>query len=326
MTVVRNEFEMGKTDPTRLMFEQNQALLFDWHNYGKSTIGARSDIEHVRIENLQAYYRTYYQPDNAVMIVAGKFDEAKALRWITDAFGRIPRPKRTLPVFWTEEPTHFGERQFTVRRKGEVQIATVAYRIPSSLHPEVMPADFAVDILADTPNGRLHKALVETGKAAQVFGYTIGTKDPGFVMFGAVVKKGDPLEPVAQTMIEVIETSFAKQPATEAEMQRTLQDQKTSFERTLANPQSFGIGLSEYIALGDWRLFFYSRDRLQKISAKEVDQAAQKYFVRDNRVVGFFVPEDSPQRADIPPAPTDRRSLRSIAAEHRQAHEAADFW
>jgi len=91
MTVVRNEFEMGKTNPSRLMFERNQALLYDWHNYGKSSIGARSDIENVRIENLQAFYRTYYQPDNAVLIVAGKFDEAKALRWIVDAFGRSRR-------------------------------------------------------------------------------------------------------------------------------------------------------------------------------------------------------------------------------------------
>ena len=75
------------------MFERKQALLYDWHNYGNSTIGARSDIENVRIENLQAFYRMYYQPDNAVLIVAGKFDEAKVMRWIVDAFGRIPKPE-----------------------------------------------------------------------------------------------------------------------------------------------------------------------------------------------------------------------------------------
>ena len=100
---------------------------------------------------------------------------------------------------------------------------TVAYRLPSALHPDTLAADFAVEILSDTPNGRLHKALVETGKAAQVFGYTMATRDPGFVVFGAVVKKGEPLEPVAQTMIEVIEGSLAKQPVTDAEMKRTLQ-------------------------------------------------------------------------------------------------------
>src|SRR5512145_1510896 len=105
MTVVRNEFENRQNNPSLLMFERNQAMLYDWHNYGNSAVGARSDIENVRIENLQAFYRTYYQPDNAVLIVAGRFDEAKALRWIADAFGRIPKPKRKLPVLWTAEPT-----------------------------------------------------------------------------------------------------------------------------------------------------------------------------------------------------------------------------
>ena len=309
MTVVRNEFEMRQNNPSLQMFERNQALLYDWHNYGKSAVGARSDIENVKIENLQAFYRTYYQPDNAVLIVAGKFDEARTIRWIADAFGRIPKPKRTLPVLWTVEPTHDGERQFTIRRKGEVQIVTVAYRLPSSLHPDLLAADVAVDVLSDTPNGRLYKALVETGKAAQVFGSTMGARDPGFVVFGAVVKKGEPLEPVAQTMIEVIEASLRKQPVTEAELKRTLQQQATSFERTLANPQSFGVGLSEYVALGDWRLFFHNRDRIAKLTGATVDQAAARYFVRDNRVVGFFIPEDNLQRAEIPVAPAAAQVL-----------------
>ncbi|MGZ9076042.1 MAG: M16 family metallopeptidase, partial [Burkholderiaceae bacterium] len=125
MTVVRNEFESGENDPTRVMLTRMQSMLYDWHNYGNSTIGARSDIENVRITNLQAFYRTYYQPDNAVLIVAGKFDEGRALGWIAQAFGKIPKPKRSLPAFWTVEPTHDGERTFTVRRAGEVQFVMI---------------------------------------------------------------------------------------------------------------------------------------------------------------------------------------------------------
>jgi zinc protease len=216
-------------------------------------------------------------------------------------------------------------RQFNVRRKGEVQIVTVAYRLPSALHPDLVAADFAVDILGDTPNGRLYKALVETGKAAQVFGSTMFTRDPGFVMFGAVVKKGEPLEPVAQTLIDVVENSLRKQAPSEEEIKRTRQQNATGFERSLANPQSFGVGLSEYIALGDWRLFFYARDRAAKITAAEVDAAAARYFVRDNRVVGFFIPEDNPQRAEIPVAP----AAAQVLAEYKpsatgQSGEAFD--
>ena len=309
MTVVRNEFESGENDPMRVMLTRMQSLLYDWHNYGNSTIGARSDIENVRIANLQAFYRTYYQPDNAVLIVAGKFDEGRALGWIAQAFGRIPKPKRELPVFWTVEPTHDGERTFTVRRSGEVQFVMVGYRVPSSLSPQSLATGLAAEILGDTPNGRLHQALVTTGKAAQVFNFNIEAREPGFVLFGAVVKKGEPLEPVRQTMIDVIEASWSNTPATDAELKRQVQKQRTLYERALADPQAFGVGLSEYIALGDWRLFFLQRDQLAKLTAGEVDAAARKYFVRDNRVVGSYIPEDAPLRAEILPAPTSAQLL-----------------
>jgi predicted Zn-dependent peptidase len=102
MSVVRNEFEMGENEPASVMFKRLQSMLFDWHNYGNNTIGARSDIENVRIENLQAFYRKYYQPDNAVLTVAGKFDEQETLNWIVATFGKLPRPSRTLPEHWTQ--------------------------------------------------------------------------------------------------------------------------------------------------------------------------------------------------------------------------------
>jgi zinc protease len=309
MTVVRNEYEMGENDPTRVMLKRMQSVMYDWHNYGNSTIGARSDIENVRIENLQAFYRTYYQPDNAVLTIAGKFDEKKVLDWVAQSFGKIPRPARALPAQWTAEPTHDGERTVAVRRKGEVQIVVVGYRLASALHPDYMAAALAADILGDTPAGRLHKALVVPGKAAQVFAWTIDARDPGFVLFGAVVKKGEPIEPVTQTLIETIEGSFAKTPATDEELNRQVQQQRTAFDRALADPQAFGVGLSEYIALGDWRLFFLSRDQLAQMTTARIDQAAQRYFVRDNRTVGYYLPDDTPKRAEMPAAPTAEQRL-----------------
>jgi len=123
-----------------------------------------------------------------------------------------------------------------------------------------------------------------------------------------VVKKGEALEPVRQAMIDVIE-SWGKTPATDAELKRQVQQARTGYDRALADPQAFGVGLSEYISLGDWRLFFLQRDQLAKLTAAEVDQAAQKYFVRDNRVVGSYIPEDVPLRAEIPAAPSAAQLL-----------------
>jgi len=300
MTVVRNEYEMGENQPFQVMFKRLFATAFDWHNYGHSTIGNRSDIENVRIENLQAFYRTYYQPDNAVLTVSGKFDVARTLPLIAETFGRIPRPKRTLPVLWTVEPTQDGERSYTVRRKGDVQMVVVGYRIPSLLSDSAAAISAAADILGDTPNGRLHRELVQTGLAAQVFSWALQERDPGLVIFGAVVKRGEPVERVRDRLIDIVEKGFAQQPPTEAEMTRMRQDNETSYERTLADPQQFGVVLSEYIAAGDWRLFFLARDQTATVSADEIARESARFFRRDNRTVGLFIPEDEPQRAEIP--------------------------
>ncbi len=309
MTVVRNEYEMGENSPSRVLLQRSLSVMFDWHNYGNPPIGNRSDIENVRIENLQAFYRTYYQPDNAVLTVAGKFDEGRTLAWIAESFGRIPKPKRKLPLLWTVEPAQDGERSFVVRRQGDIQIVLLSYKIPSALHPDVDALGVASEILGNTPNGRLHKELVDQGLAAQVFSYLFPTHDPGVVMFGAVVKKGDPVERARDRLIAVVETTFAAHPATDAELQRVRRDGETTFERTLSNPEEFGVALSEYIALGDWRLFFLARDRLQQVQGDEVGAVAKKYFRRDNRTVGTFIPEDQPQRAAIPPAPSAAERL-----------------
>ncbi len=325
MTVVRNEFEMGENDPASVMLKRTQSLLFDWHNYGNSTIGARSDIENVRIENLQAFYRKFYQPDNAVLTVAGKFDEQNALKAIVSSFGKLPRPHRILPEQWTVEPTADGERQFVVRRRGEVQLLTLAYRTPSSLHADSEAVDMAREILGDTPNGRLYTALVQPGLATAVFAETIDAREPGFVVFGAMVNQGESLDRVRDKMIEVIEGGFARQAATAAELGRAVEQARTAYERALANPEAFAVLLSEYIALGDWRLFFYARDQLDQIRPEQVDAVASKYFVRDNRVLGTFIPNDSPQRAVIPQAPPAAQLLSNYRPQEKgDAGEAFD--
>jgi len=312
MTVVRNEYESGENSPSGVLVKRMQSIAYDWHSYGRSTIGNRSDIENVRIANLQAFYRTYYQPDNAVLLVAGKFDADATLAKIGRLFGAIPKPKRTLPAFWTVEPQQDGERSFAVRRQGDIQLVVLGYKVPSALHDDSDVMAFASSILGDVPTGRLHKQLVETGKASQVFSFGQTGYAPGLQMIGAVVKKGEPVEPVRAALTEAVE-SFAAKPPTDEEMARVRRLYENQMERSLNDPQQVGVALSETIALGDWRLFFTGRERIKTISAQEVADVAQRYFRRDNRVTGTFVPEDAPQRATIPAAP----SVASILAQFK---------
>src|SRR5204863_2214452 len=115
--------------------QRAMSAAFSWHNYGKSTIGARADVENVDIGRLQAFYRNYYQPDNAVLIIAGKFDEAKTLQIVAREFGRIPRPARALQPTYTVEPEQQGEKTVTLRRVGDTQLVIAVYHVPSAANP-----------------------------------------------------------------------------------------------------------------------------------------------------------------------------------------------
>jgi zinc protease len=309
MTVVRNEYESGENSPSTVLFKRIGSIAYDWHAYGRATIGNRSDIENVGIANLRAFYRTYYQPDNAVLLVAGQFEPGHTLAAIARLFGAIPKPTRTLPRFWTVEPTQDGERSFSVRREGDVQIVALGYKVPSALHDDSDLLGFGVDILGGAPSGRLHKLLVETGQASEVFAFGQSGLGPGLQMFGAVVKKDAPLEPVRAALTAAVE-SFAANPPSAEEMERVRRSVGNEIDKSLNDPQRVGVALSEAIALGDWRLYFVGRERLATISAPEVAAAAGRYLRRDNRVSGVFLPETAPQRAEIPPAPSLESLLR----------------
>ena len=321
MTVVRNEYEQGENSPFGVLIKRMQSIAFDWHNYGNSTIGNRSDIENVKIENLQAFYRQYYQPDNAVLLVAGKFDEGKTLQWVAKYFGAIAKPKRELPKLWTIEPTQDGERSFMVRRKGDIQIVLSAYKVPSGLHDDSDALGFVNYVLTNAPSGRLHKALVESGKAAQIVGFPLQGVDTGLHLIGAVVKKGEAIEPVLTEMTRIVE-EFYKNPPTAEEMDRAKKSFANSAERALSNHENIGLQLSEYIAMGDWRLFFLGRDRAETVSVEQVKEVAAKYYKRDNRTVGVFMPEDHPQRAEIPAAPAVAAVLKDFKG--KQATSTAE--
>jgi zinc protease len=127
MTVVRNEMESGENNPFRVLLQKAMASMYQWHNYGKSTIGARSDVENVDIARLQDFYRKHYQPDNATLTVTGMFDPAKVLQWVAESFGPIPKPTRVLAPTYTLDPVQDGETTVTVRRVGGTPVLLRAF-------------------------------------------------------------------------------------------------------------------------------------------------------------------------------------------------------
>jgi zinc protease len=309
MTVVRNEFEMGENSPGSVLFARMQQAAFPWHNYGNPIIGERSNIEQVPIARLQAFYRTWYQPDNALLIVAGRFDEPKALAMVQRHFGALPRPARALPQFYTEEPTQDGERSVTLRRIGENQIVSTLYRVAAGSHPDYPAIDVLTQILGDAPSGRLHRELVQKGLASVAWGAERGLHDPGYVYFGAALAKDGKLEPARDALLRVVET-LAQAPVTAEEVERARTRLLNEFEKVQLDNASLVRALSEFQAIGDWRLLFLYRDRLRKVTREDVQRMAETYLKPANRVLGVFIPTDSPERAEIPPTPDLQAALK----------------
>ncbi len=301
MTVVRNEFEAGENDPQSILSQRMMATAYEWHNYGKSTIGNRSDIERVPVDNLRAFYRKYYQPDNAMLVVAGQFEADKALQYIVEHFGKLPKPERALPNTYTEEPAQDGERVVVLRRVGKVGAVGAVYHIPAGPHSDYPAVQLLEDILTSAPSGRLYKALVETELANSLRGSAYPWHDPGVLEVLATCGP-DTIERVRQVLIDTLE-NLSNQPVTQEEVDRARRKVLRQYEQLMAQSDRLAVQLSEWAAAGDWRLFLLHRDRLEEVTVEDVQRVAEQYISQSNRTVGLYYPAEQAVRASIPPTP-----------------------
>jgi zinc protease len=299
MTVVRNEMERGENSGGRMLFEKTLATMYQWHNYGKSTIGARADVENVDIPRLQAFYRQYYQPDNATLIVAGKFDPAKVLTWVAQSFGKLKKPTRKLPTQYTLDPVQDGERSVTLRRVGGVPLLMAAYHAPPAAHPDYAAIEVLNLAMGDTPSGRLYKRLTARQLAAGTYAFSQGLADPGFTIYGAQLAADVDVERARAELLATVE-SVAREPITEEELKRAQAQWLKAWDQAFTNPETVGVRLSESVAQGDWRLFFLLRDRVRDLKLADLQRVAVERLLPSNRTLGTYLPVEAPARAPVP--------------------------
>ncbi len=302
MTVVRNEMESGENSPMRILHERVLAAAYNFHNYGKTVIGNRTDVERVPITNLAVFYQKYYQPDNADLIIAGQFDESKALAMVAETMGNIPRPTRVLTQPYTVEPTQEGERSVTLRRVGNVQGIIVVYHIPAALHPDMAPLDVMAQVLGAPQTGRLYKALVDSQKAVAASMSAEDQHDPGVALAFVQLKPDQSITDARQILLKTVE-GLAGDPPTQEEVDRAKARILKNVELAFTNSQSMAIMLGGYVGDGDWREFFLMRDEISKVTPADVARVAKDYLKSSNRTIGEFIPTASPDRAEIPATP-----------------------
>ncbi len=296
-SVVRNEFERGENSPGRVLMEKVTNAAFQWHNYGNSTIGNRSDIERVPIENLKAFYKKFYRPDNAVLMVTGKFETDRVLELVQQKFGSIKAPEQPLRDSHTEEPEQDGERFVNVSRVGDLQIVSALYHTPAGADPDYSAMAIVEQVLTDTPSGRLYKKLIEPQKASSLWSFSPFTKEPGFLYINVDVPSDKSAEEVEQLLRETLD---GLQPISQEELDRAKANLLKQMDEINRNSNYLGTYMSEFIGAGDWRLSFIHRDRVEAMDLDAVNAAMNKYLIPSNRTIGRFVPTEDPQRVSIP--------------------------
>ena len=325
MTVVRNEFERGENSPQRVLQERVEATAYLWHNYGKSTIGSKEDIERVPVDRLAAFYHKYYRPDNAVLTLTGRLDESKTLAMIAGTVGRIPRPAQPVEQTYTVEPPQDGERFVELRRVGEGQEVVMAYHAVSAGHPDSAALEVLAGIMSGggggrggrggfgggAAEGRLAKALVDNKKAESASMSFRPQHDPGLVTLSASLSRDQSPDEVRKIMIDTL-AGVVKEPPTKEEVDRVKSRMVRSLERSLSDPQSLATGaLNESVAEGDWRLMFLQHDWIAKVTPEDVVRVANTYFKASNRTVGYYIPDANPERTVVPAAPDLEATLRN---------------
>lgn len=323
-SVVRNEFEIGENSPSGVLNERILSSMYLWHNYGKSTIGSKEDIERVKADNLKAFYKKYYQPDNAVLVIAGKFDENKALEYTQKFFGPIPKPTRVLQPTYTLEPPQDGERVVELRRVGDMQYIGMGYHTPAVADKDYAANDALVEVLTNDPSGVFYKKLVETKLASGLSGYAQTLHDPGFTYFEVDVPKDKSLDS-AKNILLMTANAIPSLNITDEDLVRAKNNRLKFLENTTSKTMDFSIALTEFIGAGDWRLWFWYRDQIEKLTTQDLREVAKKYYKPSNRTYGVFIPEaTTPERTVVNETPDIAKLLDGYKGKE-VGEKKADF-
>lgn len=289
MTVVRNEYERGENNPYYALDKEIFATAFQAHPYHHSTIGWRSDIEGVSIAKLREFYDTFYWPDNATVTIIGDFEKTNALSLIKKYYGVIPRSKNEIPQLYTVEPKQEGPRRLILKRPGQTSVVGIAWKTPQALHKDSYVLQVLDNILANGKSSRFYNALIDKNKSIRAWNDHSLFHDPSLFISYSYLAPGATHKETEQIILAEIE-KIKNEGVTADEVKRALN--QISAETIYDRDGSYSIAsqINEAIAMGDWTYFTTFLENIRKVTAAEIKEVANKYFIEESSTTGYFIP------------------------------------
>jgi zinc protease len=302
-TVIISELQGGENDPDQLLDQELTATAFKAHTYRHPTIGWLSDLQSMTRDDLYSYYRRYYVPNNAILVIVGDVDTDDALRRVAHHFGPIAAGEAPQRI-QTIEPEQTGERRVVLRKPGTTAYLKVGYHAPAARDEGFFPA-LVLDAVLTGAKGinlwssfrvpppqrrsRLYRSLVDTGLASSVSGSLMPTEKPFLYTVSATATSGTPLEAVEERLARELE-QVQTNGITEAELKSAQRQLKARliFDNDSVTNIAHQLGYFETVAGVD--LFFDSAARIESVTAAQVADVARAMLQTTNRTVGLFDP------------------------------------
>jgi zinc protease len=264
---------------------------FSVHPYKHATIGSMEDLEAASVEDVRDFYKTFYVPANATLVIVGDFEPSQALQLVNNYMGRVPKSDRVVPRDIPQEPPQTKEKRVTLQEPWPLPAVVVAYHVIKDGNPDSYPLHIAAKVLSDGQTSRIYQKLVyETQMAVAAFGSANLIEDPNLFYAVAIVAPGHTTEEVADALMRELDR-LKSEPITAHELQRT----KNQFARDYimgreSNQQKAGQLSHAVVIHNDIKTADGEFDIFQNITVADVQRVAKTYFKPENRLVLTLMP------------------------------------
>jgi zinc protease len=304
-TVIISELQGGENDPDQLLDQEVTATAFKAHTYRHPTIGWLSDLQTMTRDDLYGYYRRYYVPNNATLVIVGDVDTDAALQRVAHYFGGIAAgPDTTAARLKTMEPEQTGERRVTIRREGTTAYLKVAFHVPGVTDPMFFPL-LVLDAVLTGAKGlnlwasfrtappqrgtRLYRALVERRLASAVSGSLLPTAQPFLFTVSATATEGEPLSAVEAALIAELDR-VRKDGITELELVKAKTQLKARLVFDDDSVTNIAHQLGYFDTIADVSVIVDAPASIAAVTLHDVEAAARTVLTEANRTVGWFEP------------------------------------
>ena len=299
INIVEREREVRLDQPFSVLMDQIWKSAYGNQYLGRLPIGDLKELKSIKMDELNKFYRTWYAPNNAVMVIAGKFDKKQVLDTVEKNFNSIAArtvPKQVnVPVL---DSSKIQERAFEVKKgsdfgKYNIYLNGKNQQIQTAL--ALSPFLFTMQ-----PSGHLYKDVVETGTATQVQSTTWLTQDFNLVFMGAVYAPNHDAQKVGSALMQGIEK---KHSFNEVELNRVKNLIKNSQKSMMTSASAVGGMLSDYVVSsnGDWTQYFKDQAEVQNLKVNDVNQIINQFLIAEHRISG-----------DIKPTPEDQKKALEL--------------